>query len=383
MSRWSPPLWYDRISGVAWRFIVAVAALSLLVSGIVAMSTVVLPVVLGLLFACALTPVARRLRRAGLSSGLSAFAALQVLIVALVAVCWLTLDAVVDQWPHINELLDSAQSTLEDWAADRGLDETTAASVSSQLGNAVGRTLDLLLTGLVHILPTLASLVTTLVLSLLVAFFFLKDGATMWRWITVRTGSGEELTNRIGKRVWTTITGFILGQTAISAIDATFISLGAAILGVPEPLAIFMLTFFGAYIPFIGAFLSGLLAVMLAVGDGGITEGLIMLLIVLAVQVIEGNVLQPWIQGRAVRLHPLVIALSVTAGGAIAGFLGIFLAVPATAAGFVALSELRAAGMAGPALGADEGDDEPMHEDRSPDEGDAAASNRDDADRER
>ena len=121
------------------------------------------------------------------------------------------------------------------------------------------------------------------------------------------------------------------------------------LLGVPEPLAIFMLTFFGAYIPFIGAFLSGLLAVMLAIGDSGLRTGVAMLAIVIGVQVLEGNVLQPWIQGRAVKLHPLVIALSVTAGGAIAGFLGVLLAVPLTATGVVALSELRAAGLLGPA----------------------------------
>src|SRR6185312_14768031 len=117
---------------------------------------------------------------------------------------------------------------------------------------------------------------------------------------------------------------------------------------VPYAGAIFMLTLFGAYIPYIGALLSGLLAVMLALGDSGFTSAAIMLAIVVGVQVFEGNVLQPWIQGRAVRLHPLVIALSVAAGGALAGFLGVFLAVPVTASVFVMLSELREAGILGP-----------------------------------
>ena len=95
---------------------------------------------------------------------------------------------------------------------------------------------------------------------------------------------------------------------------------------------------------------------MLAVADGGIAKGVTMLTIVLLVQLIEGNVLQPWIQGRAVKLHPLVVALSVAAGGALAGFLGVFLAVPVTAAGFVALSELRAAGVLGPRVASAETD---------------------------
>src|SRR5690606_8382018 len=126
-------------------------------------------------------------------------------------------------------------------------------------------------------------------------------------------------------------------------------------LGVPEPAAIFMLTFLGAFIPFIGAFLSGLVAVMLALGDSGMDAGLAMLGVVVVVQLVEGNILQPWIQARAVTLHPLVIALSVTAGGAIAGFLGVLLAVPVTASAFVALSELRAAGMVGSPLGSSAG----------------------------
>jgi putative heme transporter len=101
--------------------------------------------------------------------------------------------------------------------------------------------------------------------------------------------------------------------------------------------------------PSIGAFLSGLVAVLLSIGDAGIDKGVAMLAVVVMVQVLEGNVLQPAIEGRAVRLHPLVIALCVTAGAALAGFLGVFLAVPLAGAGFVTLAELRSAGIVGPA----------------------------------
>jgi predicted PurR-regulated permease PerM len=169
----------------------------------------------------------------------------------------------------------------------------------------------------------------------------------MWRWIVATFDTSDGLVDRVGQRVWPVLTSYILGQTAIAAIDATLITLGAVVLGVPEVGAIFVITFVGAYIPFIGATVAGFVAVMLAIADGGIAKGVTMLAIVLGVQLLEGNVLQPWIQSRAVRLHPLVIALAITAGGALAGFLGVFLAVPVTAAGFVALSELRAAGVLG------------------------------------
>jgi predicted PurR-regulated permease PerM len=111
--------------------------------------------------------------------------------------------------------------------------------------------------------------------------------------------------------------------------------------------SIALLTFLGAFIPYIGATIAGAFAVLLAVGEGGIPRGVAMLVVVIGVQVFEGNVLQPWIQSRAVRIHPLVVALSVVAGGALAGFLGIFIAVPVTASAFVVLDEMRKAGLFG------------------------------------
>lgn len=348
MSTWRPPLWYDRLGGIAWRAVIVVTAVAIVVTGIVALSAVILPAALGLLFACGLHPVAARLRRVGLAPALSSALAVFLLIAVVAAVVWLTVRAVIDQWGEISALLADGRAALVDAATDEGMDPSTAATIDDDLSSFTTSLAEMLVGGLVRILPTVAGIVTTVLLSFLVAFFFLKDGRLMWRWILARLGDSGALTDRIGHRAWTALSGFIIGQTVIAVVDASLITLGALVLGVPQPGAIFMLTLVGAYIPFIGAFLSGLLAVLLALGDSGLDGGIAMLAVVLAVQVLEGNVLQPWIQGRAVRLHPLVIALAVTAGGALAGFLGVFLAVPVTAAGFVMLSELRQAGLVGP-----------------------------------
>lgn len=349
MSAWQAPLWYDRLGGIAWRAVIVIVAAALIVSGIVGLSAVILPTVLGLLFACGLQPLARWLRRLGAAQALAAGAAVLALLVAVGLVAWLTVRLIVDQWGQITALLKAGQATLQDTAADSGVDESTAASIGADVGELVTDATSVLVRGFVHLLPAAAGVVTTVLLSFVVAFFFLKDGADMWRWIITRLGDTGDLVDRTGRRVWTAITGFIVGQTVIAAADASMITIGALALGVPQPGAIFMLTLFGAYVPYIGAFLSGLVAVLLALGDGGMARGVAMLAVIVFVQLLEGNVLQPWIQGRAVSLHPLVIALSVTAGGALAGFLGVFLAVPVAAAGFVTLSELRAAGIVGPA----------------------------------
>ncbi len=350
MSSWDPPLWYSRLGGIAWRAVVIVIAVGMLVTGTIALSAVVLPVVLGLLFTCGLRPVSAWLQRRRVPDAAAAALTILLLMAALFGVVALTINAVVDQWSDIESLIDEGRATLTDAAVDMGVEPDTAASLDDDVTGAVGSIVDMLMRGIVTVVPTIAGIITAVLLSIVVAFFFVKDGRAIWQWIVSRVDTHDGLVDNVGRRVWSTLTGYIMGQTAIAAIDATLITLGALVLGVPEPGAILVITFFGAYVPYIGATIAGFVAVLLAVGDGGISKGLIMLCIVVAVQLIEGNLLQPWIQGRAVRLHPLVIALSIAAGGALAGFLGVFLAVPVTAAGVVALSELRAAGVVGPAV---------------------------------
>jgi predicted PurR-regulated permease PerM len=348
VSRWEPPLWFDRLSGVAWRGIAIVAAGALLVVGIVGLSAVILPVVLGLLFTTVLRPLFLWLRGRRVPSALAAGLAVLALTISLVGVVWLTVNAVVDQWPEIETLIDEARTTLTDTAEDSGVSDEAAATLEHGASDAVGEVVNLLFHGAIQLAPTIAALIAAVILSLLVTFFFLKDGGSMWKWIVARFDTRERVVDRVGQRVWPVITGYMLGQAAIASIDASLIALGALVLGVPNVGAILVITFFGAFIPYIGALVAGFVAVMLAIADGGVGKGVAMLVVVIAVQLLEGNVLQPWIQGKAVQLHPLVVALSVAAGGALAGFLGVFLAVPVTAAGVVALSELRAAGMLGP-----------------------------------
>ena len=347
MPGYDAPLWFDRLAGVAWRFVAVVLALAVLVSIIVGFESVILPLFLGLLFASALNPINTALRTRGASPALAALAALLVLVVIVGLVIWTTIQAVADEWTSIRVELEVAMDRLVATATDAGADEETAAHIADELEEGVTTVVDWLVLGATRVLPVVASFAASLMLGLLVAFFYLKDGAGMWRWTVQLAAGSAQLVDTIGQRVWKTISGYILGQAAIAAIDAALISLGALVLGVPHVAAIALLTFLGAFVPYIGATLAGAFAVLLAVSDGGAARGVAMLVVVLAVQVFEGNVLQPWIQGRAVRLHPLVVALSVVAGGALAGFLGIFIAVPVTASAVVALDELRKAGLFG------------------------------------
>ncbi len=306
-----------------------------------------LPLVLGLLFASMLMPIASALRRLGAGQALSALGAVLVLLVFVGTVGYVSVRAIADQWDEISADLTAGVQTLVDAAVDVGIERPIAEDAADSASTWTAAVTEFLINGAISLLPAIAALLATMFLSVFVAFFFLKDGPLMWRWIVSRVSDDSGVFDDIGRSVWRTVSAFALGQATIAAIDAVFIWLGAVLLGVPNASAILMLTFLGAFVPYIGAFIAGLIAVLLALSDGGIAHGVAMLAVVVAVQVIEGNVLQPWIQGKAVRLHPLVVALAVVAGGALAGFLGVLLAVPVCAAGVVTLGQLRDAGLLG------------------------------------
>jgi predicted PurR-regulated permease PerM len=145
----------------------------------------------------------------------------------------------------------------------------------------------------------------------------------------------------------------MLGTTIVAFIDAVCITIGLLILQVPGAVGLGALVFIGAYIPYLGALLSGAVAVLVAFADGGLTTALWVLGVVALVQVLEGNVFQPMIQSRTLQMHPAVILLALTAGASLAGILGMLLSVPLTAAAFGVLSEMR--GRYDEAAGADGG----------------------------
>jgi predicted PurR-regulated permease PerM len=171
-----------------------------------------------------------------------------------------------------------------------------------------------------------------LLLALLLCFFFLKDGPRWVPWLSAQTGpTAAPHVAALSYKTWSTLSEFIRQQALVGFIDAFFIGLGLWIFDVPLVIPLAVLTFFGGFIPIIGAFVAGAFAVLIALVDEGLTVALIILGIVVLVQQLEGNVLQPLIQGRGLNLHAAVVILAVTAGSSLAGIIGAFLAVPVAA----------------------------------------------------
>src|SRR5699024_4379612 len=201
---------------------------------------------------------------------------------------------------------------------------------------------DRLALGVFSGVSTAASMLFTLILVLMLSFLFLKDGPKFLPWLKRTSGSPAAVhIGEVSVRMWGTLGGFIRTQALVSFIDAFFIGLGLVIMGVPLALALALITFFAGFIPILGAFVAGGLAVLVALVANGPTTALIVFIIILVVQQLEGNVLSPILQGKSMELHPAVVLLAVATGGGLWGIMGAFLAVPVAAMFAVVLRYLN------------------------------------------
>jgi predicted PurR-regulated permease PerM len=164
-------------------------------------------------------------------------------------------------------------------------------------------------------------------------FFLLKDGPMGWSWFLGAFGDRDRA-DRAGRAGWRTLSGYVRGIVVIAAIDAIGIGVALALIGVPLAVPLALLTFFACFVPILGATLAGALCVLVALAANGLTDALLVLAAVIIVQQAEGNLLEPLIMGRAVRLHPAVILLAVAAGTLIAGVSGALLATPVVAVAY-------------------------------------------------
>ncbi|MGY1761946.1 AI-2E family transporter [Geodermatophilus sp. SYSU D00779] len=295
---------------------------------------ILLPVILGLLFATVLWPPTRVLRRLRFPPALAALVVLLGFFAVVAGLFSWIVPQVADQ---TGELADAATAGLQDvqqWVTGPPLNLG-----EDQIGQAVDQVIDSIqgnaqniagyaLTGV----SAVGNGLLNLVLALVLAFFFIKDGPRWLPWLAAQTGPKvAPHVAALSYKTWSTLSEFIRQQALVGFVDAFFIGLGLWILDVPLVLPLAVLTFLAAFIPIIGAFVAGAFAVLIALVSNGWQTALIVLVIVLVVQQLEGNVLQPILQGRGLNLHAAVVILAVTAGGSLYGILGTFLGVPVAA----------------------------------------------------
>ncbi|MEU3417759.1 AI-2E family transporter [Streptomyces murinus] len=301
--------------------------------------TAVTAVLLALLGTALLGPLHRRLVRAGVQRSVSAGLTCVAVVAVVGGAVYIVVAALVDSGDEImTSLRNAAKSVSRHFgAAGTGLEDLTTNS-----GELLRRFGGTAASNVISGVSVVGESIALAVLALVLVFFFLRDShlvAGTLRSIAPR-GTGDTL-EAVARRAYRAVEGFMRGTTLIALIDAVCITVGLLILRVPGALGLGALVFVGAFIPYLGAFISGAVAVLVALADRGFVIALWTLGVVLAVQVLEGHVLQPMIQSRTVQMHPAVVMVTITAGASVAGILGMLLAVPLTAAAFGVVQELR------------------------------------------
>jgi len=325
----------QRAAEWSWRLLLIAAAV--VVGGAVVgyLKLVVVPVAVALLLTVLLAPFVGWLqRRARMRRAAASGVAVIGLVVLVLGLLVLAGRSVV---LGISELWDQAQEGVDqllDWLATGPLQLSTdnLQGWIDQARAAAADNSDTIVAGALHATVTIGHVLAGAVIALFCTFFFLLDGRQIWSWLVglLPRGSRERV-HQAGRRGLVTLGAYTRTQILVAAVDAVGIGIGAAILQVPLAFPLAILVFLGSFVPVVGAVVTGAVAVLVALVTHGPVVALVMLAVVLAVQQLEGHVLQPFLMGHAVSLHPVAVLLAVAAGSFMAGILGALFAVPVVA----------------------------------------------------
>lgn len=327
------PLGLRRASAFAWRVLLLIAAAVLLVWVLIQTQAVVLPVIAALLLTAFVEPGTRRLRARRLPDWAVGLIALLAVVALFAGVGLLIVPEVVGQISQVNLNLNQGIRRIQDFVLQTfPVSQSQVEQGISKAFNTLQSSIGNVATQVLGAAGAVVGLLLQIFVTLFLFFFFVKDGPRFYRWLRAaappsRRRNVEELL----PQVWSTLQAYLSGVVLVGVIDAVFIAIALLVVGVPLVLPLAVLTFFGAFFPLVGAIVAGAVAALVALVTGGVTDALIIVGATVVVQQVEGNVLQPLIMGRQVELHPAVTLLAVTGGGAVAGIVGAFLAVPVAA----------------------------------------------------
>jgi predicted PurR-regulated permease PerM len=328
------PYGVDLAAAWGWRFLVISAAGALILYLLNFFIVVVLPLVIALLIAALAMPAVGWLTRRGLPRKV---AALLVVLVGLGLIALLVTfvgNQVSSGASNLSSQVDSGLGQVRDWLRTGPL-HVTDKQISSGLDSAQEQLKNLgqdLAGRLTEVGTTLGHVVAGLFIVLFATYFFLADGPVIWAWLVrLFPRAGRRQAHTSGLVAWRSLTQFVRATVLVAATDAAGIMIGAAILQVPFVSAIGVLVFLGAFVPMVGATVSGVVAVLVALVAQGPFTALIMLLVVIAVQQLEAHILQPFLMGRFVSVHPLGVIVALAIGVLVAGIAGALVAVPLAA----------------------------------------------------
>lgn len=341
-------IWTDRLGSWSMRalqLLLLLTLVSVAVFALTQLKLVVIPVLIALILAAAASPLVMWMRRRGVGRMLSTWITLLGGIFLFGGIVTAIVFAVRDQWSELSSSAVEGFEQLKSFALDgplpidqHAIDEAWNAVVDFFTSASFGL-------GAIQGVSAAAQVVTGLLLGVVILFFFLKDGDQIWEFF-LRPLHGERLDrgHRIGSTAVQTLGGYVRGTATIAAVDAVGIGVGLLILQVPLALPLAVIVFLGAFIPLVGATVAGILAALVALVTNGWVVALIVLGIVVLVNQLEGNLLQPVVMAQSLKIHPLVILVALTAGTILGGIVGAVLSVPIAAVGWAIIKTWNAPG---------------------------------------
>jgi predicted PurR-regulated permease PerM len=323
----SPPRWLRDLGRASWLLVGVFALLAGLIWLLAVTYTIVGPVVGAAIVATVAMPLVAKL-----SQHMPRAAAAAVVLLSLVAlgvfVVVIVISGITGQEGELAKDANAAADKAQSWLQSAGVDQSGASSASSAVKSDVPDIISTLATGVINGIKGLTSLAFGLSFAVLSLFFLLKDGPSLRAWVDQHLGVPRPVAQTITGGVIRSLRGYFRGVTIVSAFNGVVVGLGALLLGVPLAGTIAVVTFVTAYVPYIGAFVAGGFAVVIALGASGTTTALIMLLIVLLANGLLQNLVQPFAMGSALNLNPLVVLVVTIAGGCLFGTIGLILAAP-------------------------------------------------------
>ncbi|MFP4554634.1 MAG: AI-2E family transporter [Actinomycetota bacterium] len=322
------PKWLIKWGDIAWRLVAVGLVVFFGFRALRTISVVIIAVIVAVLLTAVLWTPFNWLRERGLPAVLASLVTLTGAVAILVGVILLIIPPVADSVESLSSDVGELIESGRQWLINGPLGLTEAEidsyweSITEWIQNVGSNSI---LGGATAVLEV----VTGTVLAIIVTFFLLKDGRKLLDGLKGRLSDDRAGKVETGARVGRlTLAQYMRGMATIGLFDASLIAIALWIVGAPLVIPLAVIVFFGAFIPLVGAFVSGLLATAVALVNGGLTDGLIIFAVVIGVQQFEGDVIMPLVFGQTLRLHPLVILLGVTAGGIAFGLVGAFLAVP-------------------------------------------------------
>lgn len=350
-GQWNVPPALVASSDVVWRSAVVAAGALSVVWVLLELRVITVSVLVALLVTTVLYPPVAALRRRGWPPLAATWAVMLGALVTLVSGVALLVPGFLDQTDELDRRIDEGITEIEDWL-ETGPLGITDPDLRSAIDSAVDRMLASDPAALIDGVTLAAEALAGALLALVMVFFFVKDGQRIMDWAAGHIPeSRRHMAARAGAAGWAALGAYMRGTVVVGLVNGTVIGIGLAVLGVPLALPLAIITALSAFFPLVGAVVAGTLAALVALVSGGVVDAAIVVALTIAVQQIEGDVLSPLVMGRALRLHPLVILLSLTIGAVTAGLLGAFLAVPLTGVIVAASSAARTASRSGSGLG--------------------------------